>query len=83
MVKASFNHCVPDQLTSALRLPVSSGLIVAALTTEDPGARNLACDILRDLMCLSIVNTSTWAVITIMFRSGSLSMVNIQLYNQD
>ena len=55
-------------LPLALRLPVSSGLIVASLTTRDPGTRHMACDILRDLISLSIVTTSTWALITIMFR---------------
>ena len=65
-----YKHFTITTLSSALRLPISSGLIVAALTTVDPGTRGLACDILRDLISLSIVTTSTWAVITIMFRSG-------------
>ena len=58
-------------LSQAVRLPITSGLIVSSLITVDSGPpRDLVCDILRDLISLSIVTTSNWAIITIMFRSG-------------
>ena len=55
-------------LSLAVRLPITSGLIIATLTSGDLGPRDLVCDILRDLTVLSMVTTSNWAIITIMFR---------------
>ena len=45
---------------------MSSGSILVALTSEED--RDLACEILRDLIGVSIATTSVWALITIMFR---------------
>ena len=56
-------------MSSALRLPITSGSILVALTTEEAETRDWVCEILRDLIGLSIATTSTWAIITIMFRS--------------
>ena len=55
----------------ALRLPISCGSILVALTTEQVGTRDWMCEILRDLIGVSIATTSTWAIITIMFRSNT------------
>ena len=56
-------------LSSALRLPISCGFILVALTTEETETRDWVCEIMRDLIGVSIATTSTWAIITIMFRS--------------
>ena len=71
MVKSSlhyFSFNFINYLSLALRLPITSGLIIATLTSGDLGPRDLVCDILRDLTTLSMVTTSNWAIITIMFR---------------
>ena len=57
--------------TSALSTPFSSGSILAALTTREVETRELACDIFRDLIGLSLATTMTWAFITVMFRSAN------------
>ena len=56
-------------MLSALRLPISCGSILVALTTGEEDTRDWVCEILRDLIGISIATTSTWAIITIMFRS--------------
>ena len=55
-------------MSSALRLPISSGSILLALSTGEADTRDWVCEILRDLIGISIATTSTWAIITIMFR---------------
>ena len=57
-------------MSSALRLPLSSGGILLALSTGEADTRDWVCEILRDLIGISIATTSTWAIITIMFRSA-------------
>ena len=57
-------------MSSAVRLPISCGFILVALTTEEAETRDWVCEIMRDLIGVSIATTSTWAIITIMFRSA-------------
>ena len=68
-------------MSSALRLPITSGSILVALTTEETETRDWVCEILRDLIGVSIATTSTWAIITIMFRSAIFeSKINLIVY---
>ena len=68
-------------MSSALRLPITSGSILVALTTEVTETRDWVCEILRDLIGVSIATTSTWAIITIMFRSAIFeSKINLIVY---
>ena len=64
--------------TSALSTPFSSGSILAALTTREVETREMACDILRDLIGLSLATTITWALITVMFRSAKKTLLLLE-----